>query len=433
MAGEQPKMDRLAERWRRASDAALSPLDMQQSRERLLAAQRELSRRRRAGRVSEWRWLAAATLTIAGVAVALFWRFGSTPYTFTVDGKPASVGAHLAADTAAELLRFSEGSTIVLARDSRLGVTDIDRRGAVVEVHTGTIDVDIAKHPEARWEIKAGPFDISVLGTAFQVVWRPKTQHFSVNVERGVIFVRGPMVESGRAIRAGTRCSVDVAAQRIELRGIGEATDAPTAGNPAPSASSSSPTPELSLPPLQVEPTPSSAPSERPFDVRPKRDQRHASASRRPSDGASWRELERTGQFDAALQAAERAGIDGIYDSAESDDLMSLARAARFVGRQDVSTGALSSCRRRFPGSRDAAMAAYLLGRNAPPAGAVKWFSAYLAEQPNGALAIEASGRLIEANEAAGDVKAARNAARHYLLRYPDGPHAQLAKRVLAN
>ena len=78
-------------------------------------------------------------------------------------------------------------------------------------------------------------------------------------------------------------------------------------------------------------------------------------------------------------------------------------------------------------------MAAYLLGRNAPPAGAVKWFSAYLAEQPNGALAIEASGRLIEANEAAGDVKAARNAAKHYLLRYPDGPHAQLAKRVLAN
>jgi len=48
-------------------------------------------------------------------------------------------------------------------------------------------------------------------------------------------------------------------------------------------------------------------------------------------------------------------------------------------------------------------------------------------------LAIEASGRLIEANEAAGDVKAARDAAKHYLLRYPDGPHAQLAKRVLAN
>ena len=117
MAREQPKMELLAERWRRAADAAQSPLDMQESRDRLLAAQRTLSRRRRTGRVSDWRWLAAATLTIAGVAVALFWRFGSTPYTFTVDGRPASVGAHLAADTAEELLRFSEGSTIVLARE----------------------------------------------------------------------------------------------------------------------------------------------------------------------------------------------------------------------------------------------------------------------------------------------------------------------------
>ena len=167
-----------------------------------------------------------------------------------------------------ELLRFSEGSTIILARDSRLGVTDIDRRGAVVEVHTGTIDVDIAKHPDARWEIKAGPFDISVLGTAFQVVWRPDTQHFSVSVDRGVVFVRGPMVESGRTIRAGSRCSVDVGLQRIELGGMGEATDAPTAGNPAPSASSSSSTP-----------IPSSASIEHPFDMRPKRDQRHGRAS----------------------------------------------------------------------------------------------------------------------------------------------------------
>jgi hypothetical protein len=207
-------------------------------------------------------------------------RFRSAPYTFTVDGKPASVGAHLAADTAAELLRFSEGSTIVLGRDSRLSVTDIDRRGAVVEVHTGTIDVDIAKHPEARWEIKAGPFDISVLGTAFKVVWRPNTQQFSVNVERGVVFVRGPMVESGRAIRAGTRCSVDVALQRIELRGLAEAT-----------------TPSSCCLRFPVEPMPSSTATERPVDVRPKRDQRHAPASGRPSDGASWRELERTGQF----------------------------------------------------------------------------------------------------------------------------------------
>jgi len=112
---------------------------------------------------------------------------------------------------------------------------------------------------------------------------------------------------------------------------------------------------------------------------------------------------------------------------------MSLARAARFVGREDVSKGALLSCRRRFPGTRDAAMAAYLLGRNAAPTEAVKWFSTYLAEQPDGVWAREASGRLIEANRASGNARAAREAAKQYLDRYPAGPHAVFAKKVLEN
>src|SRR5262245_35298930 len=100
------------------------------------------------------------------------------------------------------------------------------------------------------------------------------------------------MVESGRAIRAGTRCSVDVAKQRIESRGTGEGAD----GNPTPPATT--PTPRLA-PGLLAESMPSSVPTERPLDLRPKRDQRHASAGGHSSDGAGWRELERAGQFDA--------------------------------------------------------------------------------------------------------------------------------------
>jgi tetratricopeptide (TPR) repeat protein len=146
---------------------------------------------------------------------------------------------------------------------------------------------------------------------------------------------------------------------------------------------------------------------------------------------ATWQELERAGQFERAVEEAERAGLDTIYDSVNADDLMSLARAARFAGREDVSKGALLTCRRRFPASRDAAMAAYLLARNAPPAEAVKCFSTYLAEQPNGLWAREASGRLIEAYRASGNTAAARDAAQQYLVRFPTGPHADFAKMVL--
>jgi hypothetical protein len=160
---------------------------------------------------------------------------------------------------------------------------------------------------------------------------------------------------------------------------------------------------------------------------------RSAARAEPPAQGAlDWRELERQGQFDKALQEAVRAGVGEIYARASAEDLMGLARAARLAGRPDISGSALLSCRRRFAGTPDAAMAAYLLGRNASAAEAARWFSTYLSEQPDGPLAREASGRLMEAHFGSGQREAARADARAYLLRYPSGPHADFAKMVLS-
>jgi hypothetical protein len=64
---------------------------------------------------------------------------------------------------------------------------------------------------------------------------------------------------------------------------------------------------------------------------------------------------------------------------------------------------------------------------------AARWFEVYLRERPRGDLAREAAGRLIEARLGARDRPAARAAARAYLARYPDGPHAALARATLAS
>ena len=102
-------------------------------------------------------------------------------------------------------------------------------------------------------------------------------------------------------------------------------------------------------------------------------------------------------------------------------------------GHRDTEREALVTCRRRFPGSERAAVAAYELGRSSSPSEASSWFGhLYLGEQPGGALAREASGRLVEARASAGDDRGAREAAARYLARYPNGPHAQLARQVLA-
>ena len=56
----------------------------------------------------------------------------------------------------------------------------------------------------------------------------------------------------------------------------------------------------------------------------------------------------------------------------------------------------------------------------------------YLDETPRGPLAREALGRLMEAQSLAEDSVAAVSSAARYLETYPGGPHALLAKRLVA-
>ncbi len=106
------------------------------------------------------------------------------------------------------------------------------------------------------------------------------------------------------------------------------------------------------------------------------------------------------------------------------------ARAALYDWHADA-------LRARFPGSPEAAFATFMLGRIAQDqskdyAAAAVWFTRYLSEQPGGAFAAEALGRLVEVDDEQGDPAGARLAAARYLAAYPDGAHAGYARRVLA-
>jgi hypothetical protein len=55
----------------------------------------------------------------------------------------------------------------------------------------------------------------------------------------------------------------------------------------------------------------------------------------------------------------------------------------------------------------------------------------YLGERPGGALAAEALGRVMEAEQRLGDLPAARTSAERYLARFPGGAHVALARSLL--
>jgi TolA-binding protein len=151
---------------------------------------------------------------------------------------------------------------------------------------------------------------------------------------------------------------------------------------------------------------------------------------------APIRDLISAGRYAEALEAARAQGLANVCATAPALDLLSLADAARFSDRSDDADFILKRLRDRFPSDDVASVAAFDLGRIAFDSrhsyvDAARWFDTYLNERPSGALAREASGRLLEAVDRGGDQVRARELAGRYLQTFPNGPHANLAGSIL--
>jgi TolA-binding protein len=295
----------------------------------------------------------------------------------------------------------------VLHPGGRVRVLGTQSTGAHVLLESGAIDVAIThqERNKADWRFDAGPLSVAITGTKFRLAWSPRQQRFTLALSEGSVSVSGSCVPGTRSVRAG---------EQLEL----------TCGVPEPLAAGSA-TDAAPEPKAPAAPTESALPAPPP-----------SSTAAAPAE-KGWRELLQQGELAAALAAAERADFEAVCRTASQAELLALADAARLRGDLSKATFALSSLRRRFPRSANAAAAAFSLGRIAferrgAYAEATRWFATYLEEAPNGPLMGDAVGRLMEARQRQGDLAGARADAERYLERFPKGPYASVAKRLLA-
>jgi hypothetical protein len=397
MTGEPPG-EKLFRAW---SESEPPPFDQETGRARFL----ERLAARRAHTARRYFVMAAAPLLCCALALG-GWRT-LRAVSFTTATGEGQAGAWLATGSASELpLQFSEGTQLVMAPGSRGRVESLERTGASFLLERGEVRAHVAHRPGTSWRFLAGPFEVHVTGTTLGVDWDPVQERFAVHVDEGSVLVSGPNVGDPQMVRAGQQCVVDLPSRTTRISPLGQeiaaAFEAPIdAGADAPA---------VAVEPAMPPPTPRIA---------------------TPAP-LSWIKLDEKGDYDGAYAAALGAGLASVLRASSSDELLRLAQVARLSGHRDTERQALVTCRRRFPGTERAAIAAYELGRSSSPSEASSWFDTYLGEQPSGPLAREASGRLVEARASAGDDRGARDAAARYLARYPDGPHAPLARRVLA-
>lgn len=439
MSPERSPMNEFGKSWARALEANEPELDLEASLARLQASRaavdparvsREKSGPQRipgggkgAIRPASWMWLAAAAALVLAV-------FGGVRHFWVPSGSPFLAQSGAALETRVgerSPLRFSEGSEVVVEGQSRMEVRSVDAHGASLALLTGAVSAHIIHRSDTHWSFAAGPFTVRVTGTRLRVAWQPATEHFEVEVTEGSVVVTGPLLGSGQAVVAGQRCVVRLPEASLEFgqmqrgpvpsRGPASAEPAPIRVTDLPIAESADPDPAssggLGLRLGAKAPT-------------------SGTASGAPATSfLTWQMLEHDGRYLESIEAAQREGLATIVDTGSAQDLMTLARASRFTKRFALERRCLLRCRERFSGDPQAAIAAFLLGRSSEGGEAATWFTRYLEEQPKGALAREAAGRLVESLERTGNIAATREAARRYLAAYPTGPHAAFARKAL--
>jgi TolA-binding protein len=315
--------------------------------------------------------------------------FRPRPITFVTDARDVSeVGDVLQARQERPLrVSFSEGSVMSLRAGARARVLGSQSSGARVLLEGGVADVSIA-HPvgrTVRWRFEAGPFVVLVKGTRFQLAWQPTIQALSLTMREGAVELSGACLPAPRLVERGATLQVSCA-------------------KPPPS------------PPLAAA-------------ARATADDDSTLAAKQGGRGAS--------EPRASVQKKAPPSFEATCAAASKADLLALANRERLAGRVARARTALLALRQRFPGSLEAGTAAFMLGRmafdqRADYAEAARYFTSYLAEQPDGPLMGDAAGRLLEAHERQGQKDAARRDAEAYLSRFPDGPYANRARRILA-
>lgn len=365
----------------------------------------------------------AACAVLAAVAFIVVHRLA--PITFAIDGTAGTTKSWLAAPENTPLkLVFSEGTQIRLEAAARAKVAELDAHGASLALEGGHLHAEVVHQQSSAWKVEAGPFTVAVTGTVFDVNWEPNSQQLVVSVSRGSVSVRNANTGSEQAVRASETLRTTASNHGFELSHA-DGTSSPLTAEPGPSPAA----------PATLE-TQKAAPELVARDGTNGAPEAAEPAGKNEPGASAWRDFAKRGALREAFASAEAAGFTRTCASASPAELLLLGDGARLSGKPDRASEALLALRRRYPSDPRRAAAAFALGKVAfdqrgAYEQAAEWFSTALREQPGGPLAREASGRLIEALSRADDSAGARRTARDYLDRYPEGPHADLARSVL--
>jgi hypothetical protein len=349
---------------------------------------------------------ALACLSVGAAALGSSWR--GQDLGFEVSGGQVN-GGLVRAEQSEAVVSFTDESSLRVAPHSRLSVDVVGEHAALTRLMTGKLHVNVRHHDDTSYRFLAGPYEVRVVGTEFDLAWDPGASGFALAMQKGEVRVIGPdgMVRSlvgGEALHLPAQDSVarSVAAVTAPLPAPAEVADAREVARAA-----------------RAPGAPASA------------------QTARVATSSSWDKLVAKGRFADVVREAEAVGIGTVLSSRGGSDLKALAQAARYTGDRALSLRAFSALRDRFASSEAGRPASFFIARlqeeQGSPREALRWLSIYLGEAPRGVYAAEALGRRLMLTERVSGRASAAPLAREYLERFPQGAYAASARAILQN
>jgi hypothetical protein len=345
---------------------------------------------------------AVACLAVGGVTLGTAWRGSDLGY--EVSGGEVAGGMIRTSGSPARV-SFTDESSVQVAERSRLSIDVVGEHAALTRLVHGKLHVNVRHHDDTSYRFLAGPYEVRVVGTEFDLGWDPNASGFSLAMQHGEVRVVSPdgavrSVIGGESLRLPIQQGVAVSAASIApAKPVAVAEAAAAAQVAAPRSAA-------------------------------------VAAATRPSTPArSWDSLVAKGRFADVVRDAESLGLGTVLAGRSGADLKALGQAARYTGDRGLALRAFNALRERFANSEAGRPASFFIARvqeeSGSPREAVRWLSIYLGEAPRGVYAAEALGRRLMLTERISGRATATPLAKEYLERFPQGAYAASARAIL--
>jgi ferric-dicitrate binding protein FerR (iron transport regulator) len=128
-------------------------------------------------------------VTLLAAAVLLLGFRADSRLTYDVRGGAVEAGI-IEARRGEVTVALSDGSSILAENRTRFSVDVIGRNSALTRLVSGKLHVRVVHNDDTSYRFLAGPYEVRVVGTEFDMTWEPESSSLALSMSKGEVHVR---------------------------------------------------------------------------------------------------------------------------------------------------------------------------------------------------------------------------------------------------